>query len=369
VTWPLYSCDDHLDMWALPPDLWTSRLPAKLRDDGPRVVDRGGRPTWVVGDHVLGVSGEPTSGANSALGRAGLADQWYRPADPALRLADMDRDGLAASVIYGPAVLGLPIADPDLKARCWQAWNDWTAEFNAFAPDRLAAMPVLPTHDPAAAARELSRVAEAGHRGALVYCFEFDCGDPAWDPLWAAAEEVGLPISFHIGGGLDVPTPDSWKALSFSTLVTMALAGPLTTMIFSGALERHPGLRLVLAEAGLGWIPYVVNRMDQATEKRAGMIADYVLRARPSEIFRRQVFVTFEEEHQGGAFVEMLGAEHCMWASDYPHADSTFPDSRAAIVKSFGSLSEADCQKITADNCRRLYRFAASSAQSAQSAP
>ena len=357
VTWPLYSCDDHIDLWALPPDLWTARLPAARRDDGPRVVDRDGLPTWVVDDRVLGVSGQPTSGANSALARAGLGSEWQRPATPELRLADMERDGLHSSVIYGPSVLGLPIDDPDLKADCWRVWNDWAAEFNAYAPDRLAVLPVLPTHSPQAAAAELERVAGAGHRGALVYCFEFECGDPEWDRLWAVAEDTGLPISFHIGGGLDVPAPDSWQAMSFATLVTMQLARPLSAMVFSGALERHPGLRLVLAEAGLGWVPYVVNRMDVAARNRKGTVRGYQLTAAPSETFRRQVFITFEEERGGGTFVELVGAERCMWASDYPHADSTFPESRAAIEESFGLLSEDDCRRITADNCRSLYGF------------
>jgi predicted TIM-barrel fold metal-dependent hydrolase len=357
VTWPLYSCDDHIDMWALPPDLWESRLPEGRREDGPRVVDRDGVPTWVVGDRVLGVSGTPTSGAVSALSRAGLGTQWQRPATPELRLADMDRDGVYASVIYGPAVLGLPIGDPEFKATCWGVWNDWAAEFNSYDPHRLAALPVLPTHSPIAAAAELERAAAAGHRGALVHCFEFDCGDPQWDRLWAAAQDTELPISFHIGGGLAVPRVDSWQALVFTTAIAMQLVQPMASMVFCGALERHPGMRLVVAEAGLGWVPYVVNRMDTTYAKYQGTARDYTLGERPSEIVRRQIFVTFEEERDGGSYVELLGAENCMWASDYPHADSTFPESRAAIVDSFGSLSEPECRRITAENCKALYRF------------
>src|SRR5205085_4222720 len=99
VVWPLYSCDDHLDMWALPPDLWSSRLGPADRERGPRVVDRNGVPTWIVGDSVLGVSGSPTSGAHGALTRGGYTD-GLRPSQPALRLVDMDLDWLYASVIY-----------------------------------------------------------------------------------------------------------------------------------------------------------------------------------------------------------------------------------------------------------------------------
>ena len=156
-----------------------------------------------------------------------------------------------------------------------------------------------------------------------------------------------------------MPTPDSWKALSFSTLVTMALAGPLTTMIFSGALERHPGLRLVLAEAGLGWVPYVVNRMDQAAEKRTGMVTDYVLQSRPSEIFRGQVFVTFEEERQR----RRLRRDARRRAL---HVGQRLSPRRQHLPRVPGRhradrldrLSPADCRRITADNCRRLYGFA-----------
>jgi len=359
VDWPLYSCDDHLDMWALPPDLWTSRLAAGDRDRGPHVVDRNGVPTWVVGDSVLGVSGTPTSGAHSALSRGGLADDGLRPSKPDLRLLDMDRDGLYVSVIYGPAVLGLPIADSALKAACWRAWNDFAIEFNAYEPARLAVVPVLPTHSPEAAAAELERVAALGHRGALMYCFEFDCGDPKWDRVWAASAETGLPISFHIGGGVStIPiNPNGWAHLAFSTVVAMQLCEPLATMIFCGALERHPGMRLVMAEAGLGWLPYFVNRMDMSAAKRPGVAKDYQLRSLPSDIFRQQVFITFEEEPHGATYIELLGADNFMWASDFPHADSTFPESRASIVASFPTLSESDCRKITADNCRSLYKF------------
>ncbi|HUP74224.1 MAG TPA: amidohydrolase family protein [Acidimicrobiales bacterium] len=358
VDWPLYSCDDHLDMWALPLDLWTSRLPAADAERAPRVIDRNGVPTWVVGDSVLGISGLPTSGAHGALARGGYTD-GLRPSQPDLRLVDMDRDGLYASVIYGPAVLGLPIADDEFKAACWRAWNDFAIEFNAYDPNRLSVLPVLPTHSPHAAAAELQRVAALGHRGALMYCFEFDCGDPAWDRVWAASAETGLPISFHIGGGVStIPiNPNGWAHLAFATVVAMQLCEPLATMIFCGALERHPGMRLVMAEAGLGWLPYFVHRMDASAAKRPGVAKDYQLRSVPSDIFRRQVYITFEEEAHGSTYIELLGADNFMWASDFPHADSTFPESRESIVASFQSLSEADCRKITADNCRTLYKF------------
>ena len=358
VDWPLYSADDHLDVWALPQDLWTERLPRALRDAGPRVVSRDGVATWVVGDAVLGHPGVPTGGAQSALGRAGLDRDGLRPSDPVKRLADMERDGVRASVIYGPAVLGLPIADPELDTACLRAWNDWTAEFNAQAPGRLAALPVLPKHDPAIATAELERVASLGHRGALVYCFEIDCGDPAWNSLWAAAQDTGLPLSFHIGGGVRFPVErGTWRTLAFSSVVAIQMVDPLVTMMMCGALERHPGLTVVLAEAGLGWVPYLVNRMDAVDQRWSADLGVNAPHLPPSELFARQVRVTFEEEPHGAEFVRMLPAGTCMWASDYPHVDSTFPRSREAIAETLDGLDADTARAVTADVCRELYHL------------
>jgi predicted TIM-barrel fold metal-dependent hydrolase len=311
----------------------------------------------MVGDGFSDVSGQKAR-PQGALARAGFGDDDLRPSDPAKRLSDMDLDGIQASVIYGPSVMGLSLPDPELKAACWRAWNDWAAEFNAYASDRLAVLPVLPTHDPDAAAAELERVADLGHRGAMIYCFEFNPGDPDWDRLWSVAADTGLPISFHIGQGPGSirPLPGSWEGVAFGALVPMSLAEPFSAMIFSGALERHPGCTLVLAEAGLGWVPYFVHRMDGRMTKR-GFSSDYHLKEMPSDIFRRQVYATFEDEQGGTAYLRMLGPERFMWASDYPHGDSTFPYSRKAIEESFPGLEEAACRALTADTCRRLYHF------------
>ena len=112
-----------------------------------------------------------------------------------------------------------------------------------------------------------------------------------------------------------------------------------------------------MAEAGLGWLPYFVNRAEAAFRKRAFTARDFQPQVAPLELFSNQVYVTFEEEVNGAAYIDMLGAGSFMWASDYPHGDSTFPESRHAIAESFGGLSEADCRRITADNCLELYGF------------
>ncbi len=272
----------------------------------------------------------------------------------------MDRDGLAASVIYGPLSLGFPIADPALQEECYAAWNDWAVEeFNATAPDRLCVLAFLPGHSPEAAATELERCAAAGHRGAIIGAFDVDLGDRAWDRLWSAAEETGLPISFHIKGGTSSNLSyriGKWQSAAYASVLPLQLDEPLAIMLFSGALERHPGCKLVLAESGVGWLPYFLTRMDMEW-KSLGDKLDFAPAIAPSELFRRQVVATFEEEPLAEQFIPLLGADSCMWASDYPHTDSTFPESRRAIEETLGTLSDDDVRKITATTCARMYGF------------
>ncbi len=355
----LYSCDDHLDIWTLPTDLWQARLPAALRERGPRVVTQNEHDWWVCDGAMLGPSGLKMLGDYNATVRAGIEDDGFRASTPALRMQDMDRDGIRASVIYGPSLFGLPIADQELKAACLRAYNDWADEFNAHDRARLCVLPVLPTHDPEAAVAELARVGALGHRGAIISPFEFRVADPAWDRLWAAAAETRLPISVHIGHGTATVKPAymSWEMAAFSAVAPMQLDEPLAMMIFSGALERHPDMRLVLAECGIGWVPYFVGRMDQAGEKHLPKATDYQLKAKPSEIFRRQVYATFEEEPFGPQLIPILGPDNFMWASDYPHPDSTFPHSAAAIARAFAGLDDALVRQVTAENCKQLYHF------------
>jgi uncharacterized protein len=362
----IYSCDDHLDMPAVPRDLWQSRVARADAERAPHVEVRDGRHVWVCEDRVLGNSG---AGANrelmkklSAIGRAGIEDDGFRSGTPKLRLEDMDRDHLWASVIYGPLAIGLPIADPALQTACYAAWNDWAVEvFNAAAPDRLCVLGFLPAHSPEAAASELERCARIGHRGAIIDVFEIDLADPDWDRLWSAAEETGLPISFHLKGGmwsksLQTRRIGKWPYAAYASVLPMQLDEPLALMMFSGALERHPGFQLVMAEAGIGWVPYFIHRLDHEWEALRDKL-DYATEARPSELFHRQVMVTFEEEPLGTQFIPLLGADSCMWASDYPHTDSTFPNSVKAIEESLGALSAQERRQVTATNCARLYGF------------
>lgn len=360
MDYKIYSCDDHLDIYNVPRDLWTRRLPRKLHDVGPHVEKRGDFQLWFAGDQMMGPSGK-IPGYDTALSRVEVENEDFRPSNPVQRLEDMDRDDIWASIVYGPGTLfGFPIADPELKTLVLQAWNDWAAEeFNSHAPDRLSALPILPSHSPEAATRELERVVGLGHRGALLDVFDTDVGDPAWDRLWTAAGQAELPISFHIGGGnrrIDA-TKGGWQLVAFAAIAPLQLDEPFAVMIYSGALERNPNLKLVLAESGVGWLPYMISRMDAEFEKHCVPHPSYSIKTRPSELFARQVYGTFEEEPLGASLLPLLDSNNFMWACDYPHPDSTWPESRKAIQHALGTLPAESVRKVTSENCKKLYKL------------
>jgi predicted TIM-barrel fold metal-dependent hydrolase len=356
VDWPLHSCDDHMDLPAIPTDLWTSRMPESDPARVPHVEVVDGRTMWVCDGGVLGLSG-PTPSAHTCYERGGIEQDGFRPSNPTLRLQDMDRDGVASSVIYGPSVMGLKIADDALQAAAYRCWNDWAAEFNRVDPDRLCVLARLPSRRPEDATAEIERVAALGHRGAVLDPVEALVGEPEWEPFWAAAEATGLPISYHLGGGSNraVYQMGNWREPVFATVSPMQLDEAVAETVFSGVLERHPGVRLVLAEAGLGWLPYIIARMDHEWVKHGNIVGK--LATPPSELMRRQVWITFEEEHRADVFIAMIGADRVMWACDYPHPDSTWPDSKGTIARDMGMMARADVRKITSTNCRALYDF------------
>ncbi len=357
----IISCDDHLDANALPPDLWTARLPRRLQAVGPRVIETANGRFWAVDDTALWRSGGMDPRFPNAITRAGIEDDGFRPSNPTLRLTDMDRDGIEASVIYGPITGLAPAAmhDPELRLACHRAFNDWATEFNRTDPARLCVLAMLPADDPAAAAAEVARVATRGHRGVQLGHFQAatPIHDPAWEPLWAACAETGLPLAFHLIGGTYMLrlNPGSWEMAAFAAVAPMQLDEVLAAVILSGILERHPRLRVVMGESGIGWVPYVLERLEVEHDKYASRTRDHRCAVRPTELFRRQVYVTFEEDRVGIPLIPAIGADNVMWASDYPHPDSTFPRSRAAIAETFHGIDPSITRRVVAENCARLY--------------
>ena len=354
----LYSCDDHLDLPNVPRTLWTDRLASNFREMGPHVVERDGKHFWMAGGQTLGVSGRMEAHLTAISRVSDIEDDGFRASTPQLRLQDMELDGIHASIVYGAGALsGFPIRDSEVHHAVLCAWNDWAAvEFNAYAPDRLSALPFLPTGSVDEAVREFHRCMTLGHKGAIINPFDIDLQDDSWDALWAAVSEADVPISFHIGRGTRLSPYKIRERAPYSSVVPMQMDEPLALMIFLGALERYPTLKLVLAESGIGWLPYFVSRMDDQFEKHC-VPYDECIKTRPSEIFARQVYSTFEEEPLGPSLIPLLGPDNFMWACDYPHVDSTWPNSLLAIEHSLGELDEDAIQKMTVETCQRLYRL------------
>lgn len=375
MDYSMISVDDHIDLPFLPKDLWTARLAAPLAARAPRVVeDDNGNSIWVCDGETIGFwAGSKREGAprpfKGALERGGVAEPGVlRPTIPELRLADMDRDGVETSVMYGP-VTSIEVKDPQLRQATYRTYNDWLIEFCQNDPKRLLGVAMLPVEDPAGAAEEVLRLAKVGGiKQVSVHIAKATTPiyDPAWQPFWSAVEETGIIPAFHLFISTEIlqnlgKSPAAMFDIS-KDFVKQFL-DPFVGLFAWGVLERHPKVKLVLAESGLGWLPWVVQEMDHRygalLEKKAfwderGGIG---LSMKPSEVFKRQVYVTFQDDKVGLDLLDYFGPDNVLWASDYPHPDSTWPFSREAIERQMSDLPEAVRRKILRENAQKLYNL------------
>ena len=376
----LISCDDHMDLSNLPADLWTARLPAALRDRAPRVEERDGQAVWICDGKVWGrwdgkppgpgtttAAARPVKPIYNAFDRAGIFDQSARrPAVAELRLADMDSNHIQTQVIFGP-IFQISTDDPALREACYSVYNDWLIEFCGAAPDRLIGVPMLP-ETPAGALTELGRlIAKGGVRqvNLMIANINPKLDDPAWEPLWQALEQSGIILSWHITVFIGKPGDRvAGKAASVFENTKFFLANflePFVDLFAWGILERHPKLKMVMAEAGTGWLPWLVQELDyrhwrlwEAKEFWADK-GGAALETKPSELFKRQIYATFQEDYAAMALIPFFGDGHLLWASDYPHPDSVWPNSLAAIERQMQHLSPEMRKKLTRDNAAALY--------------
>lgn len=374
------SADDHIDLRWLPKDLWTERLPANLRESGPRVVETDKGECWTWEGQIFSPHGYYTaaqgSGAMWAIERGGVMREGeLRPTTAESRLTDMDRDGADASIMYGPTD-PMAIADPELRRRCYEAYNDWLAEFCATKPDRLIGVAQLSMEDPRAARDELQRLAKRGglrHVNILASRAQPPVYDEAWEPFWALAEEIGIPIGFHLAVLVKKTRLDAENRGAANLVVAtasryaqeppgMQLLEPMTGLIFAGVLDRHPRVKIVMAEAGLAWVPSMIQGLDiwyERTRDGRRLTGDGPIslpKILPSEYFQRQIWISFVDDPLGVKMVgTVLDADKIMFGSDYPHPASTWPDSQKIIRHCEQALSAAIRQKIFGDNARALF--------------
>ncbi len=396
MRYEMISADCHIDLCWLPPDLFVAHASPARRDWMPHVIDGPKGPVWVTKKGAaLGLAcGMGSAGREYVPGRIHRADRMAatglyedgrrgirRLTDPDLRLRDQDRDGVQAEVLYG--ILGVTgrMNDPEAAVEVMRVYNEWLADFCARHPDRYAGLASIPNHPIEAAIAEVERVAKRGALRGLDIANAPDLTplwDPYWEPLWDVIDGSGLPLHFHtIGTRLPEPlqklvlmgsdpsraAPDTPAAelrrarFAFATHITgfqINMANVLMSLIWGGVLERHPRLRVVLGEAGIGWIPYVLWRMDAEWEDQ---FQDLPLKMRPSEYWRRQCWATYQTDPVGIKLLEELGADRIMWGSDFPHPDGVWPDSREYIARELGHLSADVRRRIVCDNAARLYGF------------
>jgi len=370
------SADCHIDFPWLPSDLFTSNASAALRDRMPYVTEGPDGPYWTTkkGSGLGLVGGLGSSGQKYVPGQNQRVDVMAstglfadgrkgirRPADPDLRIADMERDGVDAEVMFGILGAATRLADHEAAPEMFRIYNDWLVDFCRHHPGRQVGLACLPYGDIEAAVTEAYRVAKRGLRGLELSCsWEMEpMWHPMWEPLWRAVNDVNLPLHFHTFPSLPQSVRDRQTGLTrraaFFTSVAgfqMNLVNILAAVIGAGVLERYPNIRISFGESGIGWIPYALDRMDFEWEDR---FRDLGLKIRPSEYWRRQCKATFQFDPIGTKLIDDIGVETLMWGSDYPHPDGVWPQSSKYIAEQFGHLPPDVVSKITCENAGKFY--------------
>lgn len=339
TTYRYVSADQHLDLLWTPPDLFQSRVPQRLRDAAPKVVEtpEGVRWEWegkLRQPSASAGSGEELTVAPGLVGESALravADELAAgvlpPSDPQVLLEHMDRSGIWAATIYGPT-RKMQFTDAELAVACNRAWNDFLLEFSEASPGRIVGLPNIPTWEPEAAAAEAERVLAGGARGVEFSVFGAEpVWSPAWEPLWSVLEEAGVPVGMHIGAqpGEPYPPNEHGRYPAHFCLSPFVTQRPMAELVFSGALDRHPRLKVVFAECRVGWLPFFIEHMDRQQRERR---TDVPLQLKPSEYWQRQLAATWEDDRIGAELLKSPWSHLqyvTMWGSDYPHNPVTWP--------------------------------------------
>jgi predicted TIM-barrel fold metal-dependent hydrolase len=363
-----------------PPDLWEKYLEPKYRDralrirtnrEGLEVLEIEGRPSWM----YPGLPGQlGAMGATDLTPRPDLTYVGSSPAaatDAKARVAQMESKGLAKSVLYPTLGLFLyEIKDPDLYTAHCRAYNRWIVDFCSDSGGRLVPIAQVSLEgDPQEAARELERAVNAGAKGGFFLPFSWQRkspGHPDYDPLWAKAQELDIPLGIHPTA--DPPELDVHKRfeeLSQSTafnftwymdvLVAQGMMQSFVSLFHYGLFDRFPTVKFVVLESQAGWIGYLLDRMDAVFKGPLG--ATTAMKEKPSTYFQRQCWISADPDEKAlNKIVEAVGADRFFWASDFPHPDhgDDYMEELAELVE---PLSEAARRQILWENVSRVYKL------------
>jgi uncharacterized protein len=381
ATHKVVDVDTHLTE---PPDVWTSRMSTKRWGDlVPHIENRRGVDVWVAGRLRIGSPGASSiAGWDDFVPNGPPTYDLIHPSmyDAHERLAWLDREGIWAQVLY-PNVGGfgsaffLQLGDAELMLECVRTYNDFLIEWCSADPRRLIPVMSTPFWDVDAAVAEIARCVANGHR-AVNFCNQPEVhgqppiAHPHWDPIWAAVQDAGVPISFHIGGG-DIGRKPSEGAdfmgvqpafARFSSLLIVDNQRCLAELFFGGVCHRFPRLKFVSVESGVGWMPGVLEVFDWQW-RNTGVTRDrpeYDLL--PSEYFRRQVYGCFWFEDAAARFAVEQYPDNMLYETDYPHPTCQYPSPptparhpRDYANDALAGLSPDLQQKVLHDNAARLY--------------
>jgi predicted TIM-barrel fold metal-dependent hydrolase len=375
----IISVDDHVIEH---PRVWLDRLPAAMRERGPQIIENEH------GHHIWRYDGDlyPQIGLNAVAGKDptqfGMDPVRYDDMipgcyDPAERVRDMDIDGVQAAACY-PSFPGFAggvfqrAHDKELAHECIKAWNDWQLdEWCASAPTRFIPLALVPAWDPEATAAEIRRVAAKGAKlisfpdGPVPLGLTSFHHKTHWEPVWDACEETGLPLGLHFGSGSFVPgfsfiaPPPTDEHVPYLVAISVFATNSMWStadIILSGMLQRHPGLKIVLAEGGIGWIPYITERMDYSWERHR-WYQEVSKTDRPSDLFRKHFWGCFVDDFHGIENRHTIGVDKILVEVDYPHSDSHWPNSRKRIGENLRNVPDDEARMIVETNARELLDF------------
>ena len=365
------SSDSHV---VEPEDLWTERMDPRFGDRIPHLVKGDPFDHWLVDRQKMGVigtigtPGQRFENPQDIVREGSFENVRVGGYDPHVRMEDLEIDGVYADVLYpsfGLEMFG--VHDSKFLSILFSTYNDWLSDFCRVYPDRLKGIAMILLDDRIEEGiSELKRTARTGMVGAMIAVYPragetYD--QPAYEPFWSAAQDLDMPLSLHTGTNRPLPpAPDVETTFtqSGSTRVNNDYwpRMSLCHMIYSGVFERFPKLQVVNVEHDLAWLPYFINRLDVTYIERPTQTTyrfkDGVL---PSDMMRRNVNHSFQEDALGVRDRDIIGVDRLLWGSDYPHAESTFPKSREILDSILEGVPEEEKALIIAGNCARLYNI------------
>lgn len=362
---PIISADSHITE---PPGTYVDRIDHKYKDTAPHIVRDERKGDLFVID---GLNQPIPMGLVAAAGKkaeelrmfgAKFEDLHRGGWDPQARMAEQERDGVAAEVIY-PTVGMLLCNHPDMdyKKACFDAYNLWIAEYCSAHPDRLIGCGQTAMRSVEEGIEDLRKIKALGLRGVMMPGNPgvSDYDDPIYGPFFEAAIDMQMPLSFHIltSKGDVVGAPPRGPKMNGFMSIIRGCQDIMGTFILGAVFERHPKLKLVCVEADAGWVPHYMYRMDHAFDRHRYWLTAGALSKMPSEYFREHIYVTFQDDWVAFKMKDLCNIRRLMWANDFPHSDSTWPNSQELLKKHASHLSEEEKNFILHDNVAELYNL------------